>query len=156
MRARMPGPSVAGAMPRICSEPPLIGETAAPIRIVEDFPAPLGPRNPKDSPRLTSTLMPFTASTVPCLLTNDLRRSTARIIGSAASVTIPDLRRHLRQVAPDLSPVPWVPGCGCGWVRHTNWLLWRPTRMTLRRTSYALAAIATTSYDVNGNHSTVP
>ncbi len=32
------------------SSPPDGGETAATIRIVEDLPAPLGPRNPKDSP----------------------------------------------------------------------------------------------------------
>ena len=33
--------------------------------------------------------------------------------------------------------------------RHTLWLLWRPIRMTLRGTSYVLAARATNSYDVH-------
>jgi len=44
--------------------PPEIGETAAIIRIVEDLPAPFGPRKPNDSPGRTSTSMPLTASTV--------------------------------------------------------------------------------------------
>ena len=41
------------------ASPPLTGETAAIIRIVEDLPAPLGPRKPNDSPRRTSTSMPL-------------------------------------------------------------------------------------------------
>ena len=65
-----PGPSAAGSIPRIRSSPPLTGETAAIIRIVEDLPAPLGPRKPNASPRRTSRSMPFTASKSP----NDLRR----------------------------------------------------------------------------------
>ena len=64
-RARISGPCVAGSSPRIASSPPDGGETAATIRIVEDLPAPLGPRNPKDSPGRTSRSMPRTASTSP-------------------------------------------------------------------------------------------
>src|SRR5215218_10364295 len=77
----MAGPSVAGSSPRIRSSPPVTGETAAIIRIVEDLPAPLGPRKPNASPRRTSRAMPLTASTVaPDLSPNDLRRSRAEII----------------------------------------------------------------------------
>lgn len=63
------------------SSPPLIGDTAAIIRIVDDLPAPLGPRNPNASPRRTSRSMPFTASKSP----NDLRRPVAEIIVSLTS-----------------------------------------------------------------------
>ena len=47
LRAR----AVAGSIPSTASVPPLIGETQPIIRIVEVLPAPLGPRNPNDSPR---------------------------------------------------------------------------------------------------------
>jgi hypothetical protein len=43
---------------------------AATIRIVEDLPAPLGPRKPKASPRRTSTSMPSTATKSPKVLVN--------------------------------------------------------------------------------------
>src|SRR3954453_16345519 len=65
MRARMAGPSVSGSRPSTVSEPPERGETHAIIRIVDDFPAPLGPRKPNTSPRATSTSMPRTASKEP-------------------------------------------------------------------------------------------
>ena len=64
-RARIAGPSVAGSSPRIRSTPPLTGETAPIIRMVEDFPAPFGPRNPKASPFHTSRSIPATASKSP-------------------------------------------------------------------------------------------
>ena len=57
-RARIAGPSVAGSIPRIRSSPPLTGETAPIIRIVDDLPAPLGPRNPNASPFQTSRSIP--------------------------------------------------------------------------------------------------
>ncbi len=57
----MAGPSVAGSIPRIVSSPSVTGETQPTIRIVEDLPAPLGPRKPNASPRWTSTSMPSTA-----------------------------------------------------------------------------------------------
>ena len=86
-RPRIAGPSTAGSIPRIRSSPPLIGETAAIIRMVLDLPAPFGPRNPNDSPRCTSTSIPLTASNSP----NDLRSPRAEIIGAAASVTLATL-----------------------------------------------------------------
>ena len=50
-----PGPDArpvgVGSMPSTCSEPPLRGDTQAIIRMVEDLPAPLGPRKPNTSPR---------------------------------------------------------------------------------------------------------
>src|SRR3954447_23157807 len=74
--------------------PPLVGETAAIIRIVEDLPAPLGPRKPNASPRRTSMSMPLTASTrSPDRAGNDLRSPRARIITSLeSSTTHPTLR----------------------------------------------------------------
>ena len=78
-----------------------MGDTAAIIRIVEDLPAPLGPRKPKASPRLTATSMPRTASKSP----NDLRSPRAEIIrsspvtGSGTSATLeeyPDIRAGTR------------------------------------------------------------
>src|SRR6476469_9355487 len=80
----MDGPSPAGSMPRILSSPPLTGETAATIRMVEDLPAPLGPRKPNASPRRTSTSMPLTASKSP----NDLRSPRARIMESLTRRTL--------------------------------------------------------------------
>jgi hypothetical protein len=43
------------------SVPPLNGETQPIMRIVDDFPAPFGPRNPNVSPRRTSKSIPCTA-----------------------------------------------------------------------------------------------
>ena len=43
------------------SSPPVIGETQPIMRMVEDLPAPLGPRNPKTSPRRSSKSTPSTA-----------------------------------------------------------------------------------------------
>jgi len=48
-------------MPSTRSVPLLTGEVAPSIRIVEDFPAPFGPRNPNTSPRPNSKLIPSTA-----------------------------------------------------------------------------------------------
>ena len=72
--------------------------------------------------------MPLTASTAPCLLSKDLRRPTARIIGSAAGfVTIHDPRRVVRQAAPGFPAAPypivsraWTasPGSGTPCPRH--------------------------------------
>src|SRR5262245_49804002 len=90
----MAGPSCAGSIPRIDSSPPLVGETAAIIRIVEDLPAPLGPRKPNASPRWTSMSMPLTASTTPPDRdSKDLRSPRARIIASLGSTTRPTLQR---------------------------------------------------------------
>ena len=53
-----PGRRVAGSRPRMRSSPPVGGETQPIIRIVEDLPAPFGPRKPNASPGRTSTSMP--------------------------------------------------------------------------------------------------
>src|SRR3954453_13050205 len=97
-RARMAGPCSEGSRPRMRSSPPVTGDTAAIIRIVEDFPAPFGPRKPKASPRRTSMSMPWTASTVsPPGAWNDLRRSRARIMGPSLSWgTFTDTTNHRR------------------------------------------------------------
>ena len=50
------------------------------MRIVDDLPAPLGPRNPNASPGGTSRSMPRTASKSPY----DLRSPVARISGSTS------------------------------------------------------------------------
>src|SRR5437660_5064754 len=60
-RLRMRGPSVAGSMSRTRSVPSVTGETQPIMRMVEVFPAPLGPRNPKASPRPTEKSMLSTA-----------------------------------------------------------------------------------------------
>ncbi len=57
----MAGPSRTGSMPRMRSSPPLGGEVQPIIRMVDDLPAPLGPRKPNASPARTSTSMPSTA-----------------------------------------------------------------------------------------------
>jgi len=45
---------------------PLVGSSVVvSIPIVVDLPAPFGPSSPKTSPRATSKLIPFTASTPP-------------------------------------------------------------------------------------------
>src|SRR5687768_9440235 len=89
------------------SSPELTGDTAAIIRIVEDLPAPLGPRKPNASPRRTSTSMPLTASKSP----NDLWRPTAEIIDS---VTRLDPTENHRQTPllylSSLQEVPVLPG----------------------------------------------
>ncbi len=48
-------------MPSTRSVPAVGGETHAIIRIVDDLPAPFGPRKPKDSPRRRAKSMPSTA-----------------------------------------------------------------------------------------------
>jgi hypothetical protein len=59
--ARIRDPSRAGSSPTTVRVPDVTGETHAIIRIVEVFPAPLGPRNPNDSPGATSKSMASTA-----------------------------------------------------------------------------------------------
>ena len=85
-RARMRTPSSSGSRPRMDNSPPVRGDTQAIIRIVDDLPAPFGPRNPNDSPRATSRSMPATASTSgPAFTGKLLRRSRATIIGPAGA-----------------------------------------------------------------------
>src|SRR5579871_4701732 len=61
----MAGPSTAGSRPRMRRVPDVTGETAATMRMVELLPAPLGPRNPNDSPRSMEKSMPSTAVNAP-------------------------------------------------------------------------------------------
>src|SRR5687768_4587510 len=79
IRALICLPSRAGSIPKIRSSPSVTGDTHPIIRIVDDLPAPFGPRNPNDSPRWTDTSMPLTAMKSPNVLT----RSRASISGSA-------------------------------------------------------------------------
>src|SRR5262245_51157802 len=65
------------------SSPALGGDTAAIIRIVDDLPAPFGPRKPNDSPGRTSRSLPLTASKEPY----DLRSPTARIIAPVLAIS---------------------------------------------------------------------
>ena len=78
-------PSTSGSNPRIDNSPPVRGDTHAIIRIVDDLPAPLGPRNPNDSPRATVRSMPLTAATsLPPLTGKTFCRSFATIIAAAS------------------------------------------------------------------------
>ena len=61
IRERIRGPSRTGSRPRTRSVPAVTGETQPIIRIVEVFPAPLGPRKPKASPLATSKSIASTA-----------------------------------------------------------------------------------------------
>src|SRR4051812_14180736 len=105
-RARIRGPSVRGSRPRIYSRPPLGGDTQPTIRMIEDLPAPFGPRKPNASPRCTSTSIPSTAVNSPKRLVrarawmsagtgpdDASTRSVASAPPSSRSVTSATLRR---------------------------------------------------------------
>jgi len=62
------------------SSPDVRWDTAPIMRMVDDFPAPLGPSKPKDSPLVTSKLTASTAVLSP----NFLVRSRAIITGAVA------------------------------------------------------------------------
>ena len=64
-------------MPSTRSVPSLTGDMQAIIRIVEVLPAPLGPRNPKDSPRPMSKSMSSTATWSPKRLTSPRAQTRA-------------------------------------------------------------------------------
>ena len=55
------GAVVLGVWPRTRRVPPLAGDTAPIIRMVELLPAPFGPRKPNVSPRATAKSIPSTA-----------------------------------------------------------------------------------------------
>ena len=88
IRARICDPWVTGSRPNTCNSPPDGGDTDPIMRIVDDFPAPFGPRKPKASPRRTSTSIPRTASKSPKRFTNP----RARIRGSCISAGASDIR----------------------------------------------------------------
>src|SRR3954465_3074757 len=73
-RARMCGPRWRTSSPKTVSEPSDGGETHPIIRIVDDLPAPFGPRKPKASPSPTWKSMPATAT-----------RSSKRLVSPRAS-----------------------------------------------------------------------
>src|SRR3954453_18062042 len=63
-------------MPRTVSSPPVRGETALIMRIVDVLPAPLGPRNPNASPGATSKSTASTAVNQPSAADFSLKRLT--------------------------------------------------------------------------------
>src|SRR5690554_179491 len=68
MRRRMSRPSVVGSMPKTVSLPSVMGLTVVIIRMVDVFPAPLGPRNPNASPLRMSKSIESTAVNDPKVL----------------------------------------------------------------------------------------
>src|SRR6202008_4410499 len=64
-RALIAAPSRTGSPPRMVRSPDVGGETQPSMRMVEDFPAPFGPRKPNASPRKRSKLIPSTAVKLP-------------------------------------------------------------------------------------------
>jgi hypothetical protein len=64
--------------------------------MVEVFPAPLGPRNPKTSPFFTAKLIPFTAVRLP----NVFFRADASIISGIASPPEPVVRCSSIKIPP--------------------------------------------------------
>src|SRR5215470_3315717 len=81
----MAAPSRTGSAPRMVSSPSVGGETQPIIRIVEDFPAPFGPRNPKASPWYKSKPTSSTAVKLP----NRFVRPRARTSTSGTRWRIP-------------------------------------------------------------------
>src|SRR5690625_2479309 len=79
-RALIWAASVAGSIPSTRRVPPPTGEVQPIIRIVEVFPAPFGPRKPKDSPAEICRSIPSTATKSP----NVLRSPAASIIAIPA------------------------------------------------------------------------
>src|SRR5215472_7603309 len=81
---RISRPSLTGSRPRIDSVPAVGGDTQPIIRMVDDLPAPFGPRKPNASPRCRSKSIPFTAVKLP----NRLARPRARISGVTADTHV--------------------------------------------------------------------
>ena len=81
MRARIRGPSVAGSIPSTRSDPSLTGLMHEIIRMVDVLPAPLGPRNPNDSPLEMVKSTPSTATKSPKRFT----RPCASTMGAVAA-----------------------------------------------------------------------
>ena len=98
-RARIAGPFRTGSMPRIVSVPLVGGDTQPTMRMVEDLPAPLGPRKPNASPRGILKSMPSTAVKFPNRLVRPLAftRTSAAAAGSAGDTlaTLPRGRDNL-------------------------------------------------------------
>src|ERR1039457_6237342 len=77
MRFLISSSSPGSLKPRISMLPPSAGISPVSMRMVVDFPAPLGPRKPKNDPRGTSRSTPSTAALRPY----DFRRSRTRMAG---------------------------------------------------------------------------
>jgi hypothetical protein len=71
-------------MPKTRSVPEVRGDKHAIIFMVEVFPAPLGPRNPKTSPFFTVKLIPSTAFILP----NVFFRTVASIISGIGALLL--------------------------------------------------------------------
>src|SRR5215204_4966781 len=86
-------------MPNTRSSPAVTGDVQPIIRIVDDLPAPFGPRKPNASPWWTSTSMPSTAVNSPNRLTTACAetntppgmRSTLPVDGTSDRVCCRDL-----------------------------------------------------------------
>src|SRR5262249_44490449 len=115
-RARISRPSRTGSRPRMDSSPALGGDTQPIIRMVEDLPAPFGPRKPNASPRCRSKSIPSTAVKLP----NRLTRPRARISGETADTHVrlpggPDIllpsfparHHHSAKLSPPGPEAPW-------------------------------------------------
>src|SRR5215472_13057369 len=87
-RPRIAGPSLTGFMPRMTSSPLVGGETQPIMRIVEDLPAPFGPRKPNASPRRSSKSMPSTAVNCPNRFVRPVARMSTSGLGTG--VTLPN------------------------------------------------------------------
>src|SRR5579875_2416257 len=104
------GPSVEGSIPSTRSVPPETGDMHEIIRIVLVLPAPLGPRNPKHSPRAISKSTPSTAVKSP----NRLQRPRATTRGgdtagggtAAGDGSVPSVRVRAGRVHPSVRSVP--------------------------------------------------
>ena len=99
--------------PPILAVPPVGRSRVVSIRTVVDLPAPLGPRNPKTSPRVTARSIPSTATTSPKVRSRPLASITTSspnrapvfppIRGPSYSlnpVRVPDGRRVTRSIGP--------------------------------------------------------
>ena len=105
IRARISGPCTAGSMPSTRRVPAVAGEIAASIRIVEDLPAPFGPRKPNASPRPNSKSMPSTAQNGGVPFRAGYVFVRPRASTRSASDTIPPYRRrHVGSQQFDKSP----------------------------------------------------
>src|SRR6266513_3932907 len=80
---------VASSHPATRAVPPLGGRSVASMRSVVVLPAPLGPRNPKISPRITFRSTPTTASTVRLRVLKMRRRPRVSITASGLLSPIP-------------------------------------------------------------------
>ena len=78
-----------GSRPNRLTSPPDLRISPSRIRIVVDFPAPLGPRKPCTSPRWTSRSSPSSAAKSPKRLTRPEARTTGSLAAAPVSVRIP-------------------------------------------------------------------